>query len=153
VRLLGAHGLSFDICVRPGELTDAAKLIDACPGTRFILDHCGNGDVRAKDLGQWKKDMADVAKRKSVVCKVSGIVVNATPEKWTASDLEPIITHTLAVFGLERVMFGGDWPVCTKAATYRQWVESLKKIVSGRSVDEQRQLFHDNAVRIYGLEE
>jgi predicted TIM-barrel fold metal-dependent hydrolase len=153
VRLLGDNGLSFDICVRPGELGDAAKLIDACPGTRFILDHCGNGDVQAKDLTQWKKDMAEVAKRKYVVGKVSGIVVNATPEKWTAADLEPIVKHTIAVFGPDRAMFGGDWPVCTKAAPYRQWVESLKKIVSEHSVDEQRQLFHDNAVRVYGLDE
>jgi predicted TIM-barrel fold metal-dependent hydrolase len=153
VRLLGDNGLSFDICVRPGELPDAVKLIDACPATRFILDHCGNGDVQAKDITKWKADMAEVAKRKNVVCKVSGIVVNATPEKWTAPDLEPIVKHTLSVFGPGRVMFGGDWPVCTKAATFKQWLEALKKIVSDRSADEQRRLFHDNAVRAYGLED
>jgi L-fuconolactonase len=153
VRLLGEQGLSFDICIRPGELADAAKLIDACPGTRFVLDHCGNGDVQAKDISQWKSEMVQVAKRKNVVGKVSGIVVNATPEKWTAADLEPIVKHTLAVFGPDRVMFGGDWPVCTKAATLRQWVEALKKIVSDRSAEEQRRLFYDNAVRFYGLEE
>jgi L-fuconolactonase len=153
VRLLGDNDMSFDICIRPGELSDAVKLIDACPGTRFILDHCGNGDVQAKDITQWKKDMADVAKRKNVVGKVSGIVVNATPGKWTAADLAPIIKHTLDVFGPDRVMFGGDWPVCTKAATYRQWVEALKSLVYDRSVEEQQKLFHDNAVRFYGLEE
>jgi predicted TIM-barrel fold metal-dependent hydrolase len=153
VRLLGDQGLSFDICVRPGELADAAKLIDACPNTRFILDHCGNGDVQARDIAQWKADMAGVAKRKNVVGKVSGIVVNATPDKWTAAELEPIVKHTLAVFGPDRVMFGGDWPVCTKAATFKQWLEALKTIVSDQSVDEQRQLFHDNAVRFYGLDE
>jgi predicted TIM-barrel fold metal-dependent hydrolase len=152
VQLLGDHGLRFDICIRPGELTDAAKLIDACPRTRFILDHCGNGDVREKDVSKWQADMAEVAKRKNVVCKVSGIVVNATPEKWSASDLAPIVKHTIAVFGPDRVMFGGDWPVCTKAASYRQWIDALKKIVVEHSVDEQRKLFHDNAVRVYGLE-
>ena len=30
-------------------------------------------------------------------------------------------------------MFGGDWPVCTLAATYKQWVEALKKIVEDRN--------------------
>ena len=151
VRLLGDLGKSFDLCMRPGELLDAAKLIDACPGTRFILDHCGNGDVQSKDLTQWKKDIAAVAKRKNVVCKVSGIVVNATPGKWTADDLAPVVRHTLAVFGPDRVMFGGDWPVCTKAATYRQWVEALKLIVKDRPAAAQRKLFHDNAVVVYGL--
>ncbi len=49
VRLLGDLGKSFDLCMRPGELLDAAKLIDECPGTRFILDHCGNGPVYEKE--------------------------------------------------------------------------------------------------------
>src|SRR5262249_22052278 len=122
-------------------------------GTRFILDHCGNGDVRSKDLTQWKKDLAEVAKRKDCVCKVSGIVVNAEPGKWTAADLAPVVTPTLEGFGPDRVLFGGDWPVCTRAATFKQWVEALKAIVKDRPAEEQRKLFHDNAVRFYGLPE
>ena len=65
-------GKSFDLCMRPRELLDAAKLIDACPDTRFILDHCGNADVQAKDLTQWKKDIGAVAKRKNVVVQGVG---------------------------------------------------------------------------------
>jgi predicted TIM-barrel fold metal-dependent hydrolase len=151
IRLLGDLGMSFDICVRPGELADAAKLIDACPDTRFILDHCGNANVQARDRSPWERDMAALAKRKQVVCKVSGIVVSARPGAWTADDLAPFINHTLGVFGPDRVMFGGDWPVCTQTATYRQWVDALKTIVHERSEQEQRKLFHDNAVRFYGL--
>jgi L-fuconolactonase len=153
IRLLGDLGMSFDLCLRPGELPDGAKLVDACPGTRFILDHCGNADVKTSDtnLQKWKKDMAEVAKRKNVVCKVSGIVAGA-PEKWTADDLAPAVRHTLEVFGPDRVMFGGDWPVCTLAATFRQWVEALRAIVADRPDAERRKLFHDNAVRVYRLE-
>lgn len=152
VRLLGERNLSFDLCMRPGELRDAARLIDECPQTRFILDHCGNGDVQARDRSQWEKDMAAVAQRKNVVGKVSGIVVTAKPEKWNAEDLAPIIKHTLEVFGPDRVMFGGDWPVCTKSATFRQWFQALATIVAGRSAEEKRNLFHDNAMRFYRLE-
>ena len=152
IRLLGKRHLSFDLCMRPGELLDAAKLIDACPETRFILDHCGNGDVQAKDRSQWQKDIAEVAKRKNVVGKVSGIVVTAKPDHWNADDLAPIVKHTLEVFGPDRVMFGGDWPVCTKTATFRQWFQALAAIVGDRSAEEKRKLFHDNAVRFYGLE-
>jgi predicted TIM-barrel fold metal-dependent hydrolase len=152
VRLLGERGLSFDLCMRAPELLDAAKLIDACPDTRFILDHCGNPDVKAKDLSRWKKDLEAVAKRKQVVCKVSGIVAGAVPGKWTADDLAPVVNHTLDTFGPDRVMFGGDWPVCTLAATFKQWVAALKSIVRARPAEQQRKLFHDNAVRVYGLE-
>ena len=152
IQYLGDVGLSFDLCMRAPELTDAAKLIDACPATRFILDHCGNEDVRAKDHARWKADLASVAKRGDrVVCKVSGILASAKGAPWTADDLAPIVNHVLDTFGPDRVMFGGDWPVCTLAATYRQWVEALKTIVKSRPDAEQRKLFHDNAERFYGL--
>jgi predicted TIM-barrel fold metal-dependent hydrolase len=152
IRLLGSLGLSFDLCMRSAELGDALKLVTACPDTRFILDHCGNASVRARDLTPWRKDIETLAGRKNVVCKVSGIVASAAPGPWTADDLAPIINHVLDTFGSNRVMFGGDWPVCTLAATYRQWVEALQSIVRGRSAVDQRKLFHDNAAAFYGLE-
>jgi L-fuconolactonase len=151
IRLLGDMGLRFDLCMRSGELADGIKLIEACPNTRFILDHCGNMNVQSKDRAQWQRDMERMARAKNIVCKVSGIVASARPEKWTAADLAPIINHTLSSFGPDRVMFGGDWPVCTLAATYRQWVEPLKSIVRERPMEEQRKLFHDNASRFYAL--
>jgi predicted TIM-barrel fold metal-dependent hydrolase len=151
IRLLGELGMSFDLCLRPGELLDGAKLIDACPGTRFMLDHCGNADVQAKDRSQWERDIAAVAKRKAVVCKVSGIVASAKPGHWTADDLAPIVKHVVKVFGHDRVMFGGDWPVCTLAATYKQWLDALQSIVHAWPEADRRKLFHDNAVRFYGL--
>jgi L-fuconolactonase len=152
VRLLGDLGKSFDLCMRPGELLDAAKLIDECPGTRFILDHCGNGPVYARDRSGWEKGIAEVAKRKNVVGKVSGIIAQATPGKWKPDDLASVINHTLDVFGPDRVMFAGDWPVCTLGATFKEWVGALKTIVASRPEAAQRKLFHDNAERVYGLE-
>ncbi len=151
VRLLGTHGLSYDLCMRNTDLDDAARLIDACPDTRFILDHCGNGDVQSKDRTQWKKGMEEIGKKKNVVGKVSGFIVSAKKDKWTVEELAPIVNHTLEVFGPERVMFGGDWPVVTQVASYRQWVDALRTIVRERKDEEQRKLFHDNAVRFYRL--
>ncbi len=151
IRTLGELGLSFDVCIRPGELADAARLIAGCPDTFFILDHCGNADIRQKDQAAWKRDIAAVAQRKNVVVKISGVIANATPGHWSADNLAPIINHTLDVFGPDRVMFGGDWPVCTLGASYRQWFDALRSIVSNRPQSQQRSLFHDNAVRHYRL--
>jgi len=151
IRLLGKIGLSFDLCMRPAELGDAAKLIDACPDTSFILDHCGNASVRTKNLAAWKADIGRIAERKNVVCKVSGIVASAAPGTWTADILAPIVNHVMDQFGPDRVIFGGDWPVCTLAATYRQWVEALREIVADRPHADQKKLFHDNAIRVYRL--
>jgi predicted TIM-barrel fold metal-dependent hydrolase len=154
VRLLGEIGVSFDLCMRAAELPDADRLIAACPDTRFILDHCGNAEVHkvGAERDQWRKDMETIARRPNLVGKVSGIVASAKPGQWGANDLAPIVNHTLDVFGPDRVMFGGDWPVCTLAATYGQWIDALKAIVHNRSEEAQRKLFHDNAVRFYGLD-
>lgn len=162
IRLLGAAGLSFDLCLRPGELKDGMRLTELCPDTRFIVDHCGNADPKAfaagpdggkpsHDPDAWKRDMDAFAKRGNVICKISGIVASA-PEGWTAADLAPIVNHCLDAFGPDRVVFGGDWPVCLRGATYSQWVLALRSIVAERPAADQRKLWHDNAVRFYTLE-
>ena len=151
IRLLGRMGLSFELCMRPQELGDAVRLVDACPDTAFILDHCGNASIRAKDLSGWKADIGRLAERKNVACKVSGIVASAAPGPWTADDLAPIVEHVRKQFGPGRLVFGGDWPVCTLAATYRQWVEALRRIIADWPVAEQKKLLHDNANRVYRL--
>lgn len=150
IRLLGELGLRYDLCMRHAELPDAAALVGKCKGTRFVLDHCGNPDLKRHE--RWKKDLAALARHENVVCKVSGIVASATPGGWKAEDLAPVVRHTLDTFGPDRVMFGGDWPVCLLAATFAQWVNALREIVAGRSAVEQRKLFHDNAMAFYGLE-
>lgn len=152
VRLLGERGLRFDLCLRPGDLLDGAALAERCPDTRFVLDHCGNPNVQWTDFSAWKRDLAAVAARPNVIGKVSGLVNTVQPNAWSADDLAPIVDHVLDSFGPNRVVFGSDWPVCTVAgATYRQWVDALRQIVSTRPEHEQRCLFHDNAIRFYEI--
>jgi predicted TIM-barrel fold metal-dependent hydrolase len=161
IRLLGEMGMSFDLCPPPTRLTAAIQLVDACPGMPFILDHCGNADPKAfwkepagppsHDPEQWRRDISELAKRAQVVCKISGIVARLPKDDWSADDLAPIVNHCLDAFGPDRVMFASDWPVCTRAATFRQWVHALQKIVQPRGEDERRKLFAGNANRIYGL--
>jgi L-fuconolactonase len=168
IRLLGELGMSFDLCLPPTRLRIAAELVDRCSHTRFILDHCGNADPMAfrsaevpqtgsqprapeHDAAQWRQDIARLAERKHVVCKISGIVARAAKGSWTPGDLAPIIDHCMGAFGPDRVVFGSDWPVCTPVASLRQWVEALKEVVQSRSEEHRRKLLHDNAVRFYSL--
>lgn len=153
IQFLGEHGLSFDLCMRSGELLDGDKLVAQCPHTRFIVDHCGNMSVQETEPDKrrpWMEGMRHLADHDHVVCKVSGIVASARPD-WTVEQLAPNIQFTLDTFGENRVMFGGDWPVCTLTSTYRRWVESLDEITRAQSTAARTKLFHDNAVRFYGL--
>jgi L-fuconolactonase len=157
IQRLGELGLSFDLCARPAELADMAKLVGECPGTRFVLDHCGNASVKFTDAEKqrWRRGMDALAARKNVVCKVSGFIVNGGPKPdnapYTAAELAPVVDATIAAFGIDRVMFGGDWPVVTRVATYRQWLTTLREIIAPRPEADQRKVLHDNAAKFYGL--
>ena len=165
VRYLGEAGMSFDLCLRPAELEDATRLADQCPETCFILDHCGNADPGivngaaghdpanpfSHTREQWLSDIGALGEREHVVCKISGIVARA-PAGWNAATLAPAVDHCLDSFGPERVVFGGDWPVCNLGADLGAWTAALREIVSGRPLEEQARLFAGNAARIYGLE-
>ncbi len=162
IRLLGEMDKSYDLCMRPTELSDGYKLAKECPETRFILDHCGNADVQAwrpverqidkpqHTVDDWKRDIELLASQSNVICKISGIIARA-PKGWTTDDLAPAINHCLDAFGPDRVVFGGDWPVCKIGASYSEWVNALKQIVASRPMEEQQKLFHDNAARFYAI--
>lgn len=153
IQLLGELGLSFDLCLRSGEVIEAVKLVDQCPKTRFIIDHCGNMSVTSTDAAaraKWLEGMKQMAARKNTVCKISGIIVTANKD-WKADDLAPNINDTMNTFGEDRIMFAGDWPVCTLKATFAQWVAALKHIVRDRPMAFQKKLFHDNAAKFYGI--
>ena len=160
VRLLGENGLSFDLCMRPADLGDAIRLTEEAPDTRFILDHCGNADPRAfrrgaenpaHDPAAWRRSIDGLARRTNVVCKISGLI-NRFSSGFTADDLAPVVDHCLDAFGPDRVVFGGDWPVCLTGGSYRQWVEALRQIVARRPAADQRKLWAQNARRLYRLD-
>jgi len=151
VRLLPNYGLSFDICIRHEQLARSIQMVRACPDVSFVLDHLGKPNAKAGQLEPWQDQIAELAELPNVMCKVSGLVTEADHEHWTVADLEPYVRHVLAAFGEDRVLFGGDWPVVTMAATYGQWVTSLEQITSDLSPAARQKLWADNARRLYRL--
>lgn len=163
IQTLGHHGLNFELTMRPTELQDGAKLIRQCPDTRFVLDHCGNGDPKAFHpklapgekrsctADEWKRGIDAVAACPGVMCKISGIAAFVPPGQWQAEHLAPVVNHCLDAFGPDRVFFGGDWPVCLLGGPVRQWVDALRQIVASRPEQEQRKLWSKNAIRFYSL--
>jgi len=151
LRLLPRYGLSFDICIEHHQLARTIQMVRACPETFFVLDHLGKPNVHAGELEPWRDQISELADLPNVVCKVSGLVTEADRHHWTVAELKPYVAHVLAAFGAERVLFGGDWPVVTMAASYRQWLTSLEQLTAHLPPDAQRKLWADNARRVYRL--
>lgn len=152
VRVLEAYGLSFDICVLARQLPIAIRLVRNCPKVSFTLDHCGDPEVKDHVLDPWRQHIRELSQFPNVVCKVSGLVACADLEKWTPEDLRPYVEHVIECFGWDRVMFGSDWPVCTLAASYQKWVETLIMLTSSAGEEKQQKLFYRNAARVYRLD-
>lgn len=150
VRTLADHGLSFDICVDYRHMANVLKFVEALPEVPMILDHIGKPAIRDSQLQPWSAQMRELAGFPNVVCKVSGVATEAA-QNWHPATLKPFMDVAFAEFGLERTMFGGDWPVTLQAVPPTRWIEILDEYLKGVSANEQRGFWHDNAVRTYRL--
>ena len=93
----------------------------------------------------------DRAALPNVVCKLSGVTTEADHQAWTREQLRPYIDHVISSFGMDRVMYGGDWPVSELAGAYTQWLETLDWATASLSLSDKRKLFRDNAIKAYRL--
>lgn len=149
LKLLPQFGFTFDLCIRPDQLAAAHELVERVPEVTFVLDHFGKPPVRNKGFEPWARDLRELATAPNVVCKISGLTTEADWKEWKVADLEPYFDHALACFGLQRVLFGSDWPVATLATSYERWIETVLKLMPFANEKELAQLFQTNAERIY----
>jgi L-fuconolactonase len=149
-QLLADYGLSCDICINYRQLESTIQLVKQCPDTSFILDHIAKPDIKSSMSEPWRQQMCELASYSNVFCKVSGMVTEADLQ-WQAEHLAPYIEHVLTVFGEDRVVFGGDWPVVLHASTYKRWVETLDQLTAHLSNEAKHKLWAENARRFYRM--
>lgn len=149
VRLLAAHSLPFDLCVRQNQLVGVRTLIEACPDVTFVLDHLGKPAVASDALDPWRENVAAIARCGQVFCKLSGLATEASPG-WRAADFRPYLDHALEVFGPYRCMVGSDWPVSSLAITIDAWFDLVSDALTGFSTAERDAVLHGTACSVYG---
>lgn len=152
IRRLGAAGRPFDICMLARQLPLAQDLARACPGTAFVLDHCGVPDIAGGAFADWAARIRDLARIDNIVAvKISGIAAYAAPGQATAATLRPWMDAVLDAFGPGRLVWGSDWPVVTLGAALPDWIAITTGWLAGLGPDEAAQVAHGNARRVWGL--
>jgi L-fuconolactonase len=152
IEAVGDAGLVYDLLVRTRELPAALAVVRRLPDVSFVIDHIAKPKIAAgADDPEWERAMAPFGERPNVVCKLSGMVTEASWTDWSLDDLQPYVRRALSWFGSERCMFGSDWPVCELAATYEEVVDALRATVSDLKPADQQAIFGGNAIRVYGL--
>jgi L-fuconolactonase len=150
VRAVGAAALPFDVCVRAAERADVAPLVDACPDVSFVLDHLGKPAIADGEWEPWHSQLAELAQRPNLTCKLSGLT-NEAGRGWREADVRPYLMHALESFGADRCMFGSDWPVATMTTDYQRWYDLVSDAISGCAQSEIDAVFAGTAGRVYAL--
>jgi len=151
IGVLERFGLAYDILIFERHLPQTMRFVDRHPNQVFVLDHIAKPRIREQALSPWRENLSELARRENVYCKLSGLVTEADCRNWTEESLRPYIDTVLEAFGLRRVMFGSDWPVCLLAASYAQWLGIVSKAIAGLSAAEGARILGETAIEAYKL--
>ena len=148
---VGKAGLVYDLLTLPHQLPAARRTVAALPNVRFVVDHCSKPPLASGELDSWAEMIRSLAAHENVFCKVSGLVTEASWDSWTVGDLRQAFEVVLDAFGVERLMFGSDWPVCLLAAGYGEVVGAVRELVGELSEGERERIFAGVAGEVYGV--
>lgn len=153
VRRAGARGLVVELCLRAGrgQLGPATELVRRCPEVRFVLDHLGKPPVATGAPEPWRSELSELARCPNVVCKISGLITEADPERWSRAGLRPWLEHAFSCFGAERTLYGSDWPVSARTHLYTTWVAILDEFLAAASPAERERFWRGTAREVYRI--
>jgi L-fuconolactonase len=153
LRHLAELKFPFEFLTFPRHLPHVLRALEETPGLQAVIDHLSKPPIASGALEPWATLIGQVAARTDVCCKLSGMVTEADHAQWSPGSLAPYVNHVVDVFGVDRLMFGSDWPVCRQAAEYGEVVNALRTILDARlGPRELEKVFRENAERFYGLE-
>jgi L-fuconolactonase len=151
ISYLKKYGFSYDILIYPQHLPNTLKLVQQFPNQAFVVDHIAKPNIRERKLDQWQSDLQALANNENVYCKISGMVTEAKWKDWKKEDFTIYLDTVLELFGIKRLMYGSDWPVCTLSASYADMIAIVESYFSKFSANEKDCFFGHNARRFYNL--
>jgi len=153
LRMLVDAGLTFDVvAVLPRHLELVPILAERVPGLRMVIDHLGKPPIGLSDREPWWRLIADTAACPQVFAKVSGLYsATADVAAWTTGSVRPFVERALDVFGPERLMYGGDWPISVLAGGYARVWQGLRPLFAELPDRHREQVLGRTAARFYRL--
>lgn len=128
------------------------QLLKKVPHLRGVVDHLGKPDIASQTFEPWNDHIKEIASYEKIYCKLSGMVTEADHKNWSKEDFVRYVQHVIDSFGIDRVMFGSDWPVALLAGSYDDVVHvvehALPKDISESDLDK---FYGTNAKKFYKL--
>ena len=156
IQRLADLGLELDVNGGPDMPADVARLAEKLPELRIVINHLGNVDVDGAEPPQaWRDGMRAAAKHPRVFCKVSALVEHAKPksgDKKVPEEIEfyrPILDAIWSIFGDDRLIYGSNWPVSDRSASYKTLFSIVNQYVTARGREAAEKFFWKNAQTAY----
>lgn len=151
IALLGGAGLTYDFLLFPKHLPAAVKLAQEFPGQPFVLNHIAKPPISEKRFSPWREDLVALAKFPNVYCKLSGMVTEVKWNQWQVNDFHRYLEVVFEAFGVDRLMIGSDWPVCTLSGDYATTMHIVIDYIQQLSAEAQDGILGGNCARFYGI--
>lgn len=155
LRVLQERRLVYEVVsVHPLHLLHVPTLARTCPELTIVIDHLAKPPISSGDYDAWKADLRTAAEHPNVHAKISGLNTAADWQSWSGEDLVEPIGFAIEVFGIERLLFGSDWPVAILAGDYAKvWAETSHALDRlGVNGAERAAILGHNAAALYSLE-
>lgn len=152
--LLPKHNLRYDLLLFQHQLPIAQEFVDKHEDLSIIIDHIAKPEIHNGRIEPaWRQGMKELAKRDHITgVKISGMVNEVKDPNIDEATLRNYVEETMEIFGIERCMFGTDWPVCLdRIESYKAWTEMMQRFTAKLNEPEQAAILGKNAERIYGL--
>ena len=151
VKKLSSVDYTYDLLVYHHQFSSLIKFVDKLPDNRMILDHIGKPDIKNRNIKDWQANIKTLAQHPGIYCKLSGMITEADYKHWTYDDLKPYLEIAAEYFGVDRICFGTDWPVCLVAGSYQQVYQVVQKFSTQLTKDQQDKLFGANTIKFYKI--
>lgn len=152
--VLARNGLTFDVvAVLPAHLAHVPTLASRYPTLRLVVDHLAKPPIGHDDWALWKSQMSDAAAHPNVYAKVSGLYPGDDMMGWDAPAIRPFVHDALELFGPDRLMFGGDWPISVMAGDYERVWEGLSNVFDELTDAERVAILGETCRDFYRLDE
>lgn len=149
---LEKRGFVYDILVFPHQLGAVLEFVKKFPNQAFVIDHIAKPYINDGFFEGWATMMKEISKHENVYCKLSGMVTEADYKNWKPQQIHPYMELVISSFGIKRVMFGSDWPVCLVAGRYSDIKNLVTDFISSFTENEQKAIMGTNAQAFYNLE-
>lgn len=151
VKKLQGYGYTYDILIFASHLPNTFEFVKQFPNQPFVIDHIAKPSIKSGEIEIWKKGIIKIASSENVYCKVSGMVTEADWKNWKKEDFTNYLDTVVEAFGVNRLMYGSDWPVCTLAANYLEQFNIVQDYFSQFTRSEQELIFGANSTKFYDL--